>query len=190
MLIRAYTLNYTRCVYVGGLQMLRRHLIAQALAFTFTAGCFATSAVAQIPVIAPVPPSIGSARTAFYSFTGSPVNLGTANVKLAYEAVYQALQKNGHYQLVSLPNDADVFLELSVQERIGDVTGGSSFHTPGLQLRIVDRKTRAILWSLAEPISNGRKTALSKNVDAAANQLISNLDSLIHAQVPTGEPSK
>jgi hypothetical protein len=120
-----------------------------------------------------------------YSFTGSPVNLGSVNVKLAYEAVYRALRKNGHYQLVSIPSDAEIFLELSVQERNGDVTGGSSFNTPGLQLRLVDRKTQAILWSIAEPIANGRKSALAKNVDAAANQLIADLDSLIHAQVPT-----
>ena len=109
-------------------------------------------------------------------------------MKLAYDAVYRALRKNGHYQLVSVPSDAELFLELSVQERNGDVTGGSSFNTPGLQLRLVDRKTRAILWSLAEPISSGRKSALAKNLDAAANQLIDDLNSLIHAQVPTGEP--
>lgn len=74
-----------------------------------------------------------------------------------------------------------------MQERVGDVTGGSSFNTPGLQLRVVDRKTLAVLWSLAKPIANGRKSVLSKNVDTAADQLISDLNSLIHAQVPAGE---
>ena len=170
--------------------MICRRLIAFAIALLVFASCLTVGASAQVPESAPAPAPIGLAKTAFYSFTGAPMNLGTANVKLAYDAVYRALQKNGHYQLVGLPNDADIFLELSVQERIGDVTGGSSFNTPGLQLRIVDRKTRAILWSLAEPISNGRKSALTKNVDTAANQLIADLDSLIHAQVPTGEPIK
>ncbi len=170
--------------------MLRRHLIALILVFPFPASCFAVSPAAQVSESAPVPTTIRLATTAFYSFTGSPVTLGPANVKLAYDAVYRALQKNGHYQLVSLPNEADIFLELSVQERVGDVTGGSSFNTPGLQLRLVDRKTQAILWSLVEPIKNGGKSALAKNVDIAANQLVADLDSLIHAQVPTGQPLK
>jgi hypothetical protein len=155
------------------------------LAFLLPVSCFAASPGYQVSETVPVPAIIGLATTAFYSFTGSPVNLGSVNVKLAYEAVYRALRKNGHYQLVSIPSDAEIFLELSVQERNGDVTGGSSFNTPGLQLRLVDRKTQAILWSIAEPIANGRKSALAKNVDAAANQLIADLDSLIHAQVPT-----
>jgi hypothetical protein len=156
-------------------------------ALILPASCFAAYPAQQVLESAPVPASIGLATTAFYSFTGSPVNLGSANVKLAYEAVYRALRKNGHYRLVSVPNDADIFLELSVQERNGDVTGGSSINTPGLQLRLVDKKTQAVLWSLVEPISNGRKSALVKNVDAAANQLITDLDSLIRAQIPSGE---
>lgn len=167
--------------------MLRRHCIASALMLLLSSSGLAICSIAQAPESASVPAAIGLATTAFYSFTGSPVNLGSANVKLAYESVYRALRKNGHYRLVSSPSDAEIFLELSVQERNGDVTGGSSFNTPGLQLRLVDRKTQAILWSLAEPIANARKSALAKNVDAAANQLVNDLDSLIHGQVPTSE---
>ena len=168
--------------------MLKNVLSTLGLVVLLHVSCLAACPASQVSENAPVPATIGLATTAFYSFTGAPVNLGSANVKLAYDAVYRALRKNGHYQLVSVPSDAELFLELSVQERNGDVTGGSSFNTPGLQLRLVDRKTRAILWSLAEPISSGRKSALAKNLDAAANQLIDDLNSLIHAQVPTGEP--
>lgn len=170
--------------------MLRRQLTTSAFIFLTSASCLSLCSAAQGPESAPVPATIGLATTAFYSFTGSPVTLGSVNVKLAYDAVYRALRKNGHYQLVNSPSDAEIFLQLSVQERNGDVTGGSSFNTPGLQLRLVDRKTQAILWSLAEPISNGRKSALAKNLDAAANQLVNDLDSLIHAQVPTNESNK
>lgn len=89
----------------------------------------------------------------------------------------------GRYQLMAMPADADLILEISFIVVIGPTTiyqgNGTSSQEPEVRLVIFDPKTHVVLWAFTEPI---KQAALSinekKNFKLTLGKLVSDLKGL------------
>lgn len=130
-----------------------------------------------------IPSQILSAKTAFISYAGVDNPYFNSRVpKFAggdpygiYNQFYDAINRWGHYQLVSTPADADVILEVS------------AIYTPGLgspvlHLRILDPKTTVTLWAFYEDLNMS-----SQGWDKTLTQTMEDLELVA---TPTSPPSK
>ena len=135
---------------------------------------------ATVP-IAPVPPLLMSAKTAFISNAGADSGLFphpfSGDPDRAYNEFYADFVSWGRYQLVSSPAEADLVFELQLMAPNGpanaDKTKGASDPLPMLRLVIYDRATHYALWALTESIApaNLQKTH-DHNFDEAVSSLV------------------
>jgi hypothetical protein len=125
----------------------------------------AVEAGAQAPAppvsLAPVPPALLNAKTAFISNAGADSGLFphpfSGDPDRAYNEFYAGIQSWGRYQLVADPSEADVVFELRLMAPYGPSTpnkqNGASDPLPMFRLVIFDRKTHYVLWALTESIT-------------------------------------
>jgi hypothetical protein len=104
----------------------------------------------------------------------------------AYNQFYSDLERWGHYEIVSDPQQADLVFELQLTAPLGPAEAskqkGASDLWPMLRLVIFDRKTHYVLWALTESIepANLQKTH-DHNFDEALATLILDLKNLINS---------
>jgi hypothetical protein len=126
---------------------------------------FAAPGNAQTPPpavsLAPVPPALLNAKTAFLSNAGADSGLFphpfSGDPDRPYNQFYAAMQTWGHYQLVADPSEADIVFELQLIAPPGPTSGnkvnGASDPVPMFRLVIYDRKTHYVLLALTESIT-------------------------------------
>lgn len=155
----------------------------------------------QIPpgATGPVPAAIVSAKTIFISNGGSDAGLFpspfSGDQDRPYNQFYKALEKDGHYQLVSDPSQADLVLELRLLAPLGpsnpNKAQGAPDPEPQFRLEIYDRRTHYVLWTLTQTIQWAilQKTH-NRNFDDALTELVKAFESLGQAQpVPAAAPT-
>ena len=129
---------------------------------------------------APIPSQILNARKVFVSNAGA--NLYTLPAYIAshtgspnglYDEFYAATKNWGKYELASAPADADLVLEISLHAR--DYTRNYSAD-PQFELKVIDPKTRTVLWAFVEtvPAGSGREASRRKAWDVALEKLLNN----------------
>jgi hypothetical protein len=107
---------------------------------------------------APIPTGIATAKTVFLS---NVCELPYKSCAAVYNDLFTEISKQGKYQLVTSPADADLIFEISYTVR----RDGSDFDSY-LQLKIVDRATQVPLWTITEP-----DTETSSAIDAVVLDL-------------------
>jgi hypothetical protein len=149
-----------------------------------------TTLVAQDQTaVAPLPPALLNGKKVFLSNAGvdsglfpHPFSGGTDR---AYNQAYAALLKEGQYELVSDPGDADLVFELRLSAPYGPANAnkvkGASDPLPMFRLTIFDRKTHYVLWALTESIeeANLQKTH-DHNFDDALAALMGDLKTVMN----------
>src|SRR5580698_6985119 len=138
-------------------------LVSAALMFAALANAQTSPGGAPPPAatLAPVPPALLNAKTAFLSNAGADSGLFphpfSGDPDRPYNQFYAAMQTWGHYQLVADPSEADIVFELQLIAPPGPTSGnkvnGASDPVPMFRLVIYDRKTHYVLWALTESIT-------------------------------------
>lgn len=127
--------------------------------------------------IAPLPSQLRTAHTLFLANAGSTENVDSAN---AYYGVYLALAANNRYHLTETPAEAELSLEVSLDNQMSSVSNGNSYTDIVLRLVIRDIKTHSLIWTLFEPVvhyGSNQKT-LDKNLAAAVSRIVDDLNLL------------
>jgi hypothetical protein len=132
----------------------------------------------EVPA-APVPPQISSAKKVFISNLGTDSfytadhNWYSGGPNRAYNQFYEAMKTWGRYDLVSVPADADLVVEISCQD--------STAQGPTqLRLRIVDPKTQVALWGVTEHLeAAGMAKNREKNFNLAMTALLNDVKQLV-----------
>jgi hypothetical protein len=142
----------------------------------------------------PVPPAIGAARKIFVSNAGADSGLYpspfTGDTDRGYTQFFAALKATGQFDLVSDPSDADLVLELQLIAPNGPSSGskqnGASDPVPMFRLRLYDRKTHYILWTITESIEIALKQKThDRNFDQALHNILVDFQQLT-GRLPTG----
>jgi len=140
-----------------------------ALATLFATSCLHAQST-------PVPTQLGTAKTVFIANAGGPLNYLNEE---AYIDFYQALSAAKLFQIVALPANAELTMELSVTSHLSRTTLGTIPDAPFLQLAIRDVKTQSLLWSLTEPIgADTLATTSRKDIATAASDLVTDFKTL------------
>jgi len=142
----------------------------------------ATVALAQRPSLppGPIPPALAAAKRIFISNAGADSGLFpepfSGDTDRGYTQFFAALKTTGQFDLVADPSDADLVLELQLIAPNGPSSGnkqnGASDPVPMFRLKIYDRKTHYILWTLTESIE---VALLQKTHDRNFDQALSNI---------------
>ncbi len=125
---------------------------------------------------APVPTQIFTAKTAFISnSTGEDNDIGDNHYNggpdRAYNQFYRVMKSWGRYDLVSIPSEADLFLELHFIAPAGPVNASrGSTHRPQFRLAIRDPRTHAVLWTFTEYLGKEHGTH-DESFDQAMNKI-------------------
>ena len=135
--------------------------------------CFAADAAPA----APTPAQITTAKTAFISNAGEISQSGdlgySGGPTRAYDEFYAAMRSWNRYDLVPLPSQADLVLEIGfTKPRKSD---------PRFTLLILDPRTQTKLWTFSErvPQEIGLQKTRDKNFDRAMNTLVRHLQELV-----------
>lgn len=141
-----------------------------------------------------VPSQFATAHTVFLASAGAPGSGGHEKeiANIVYTSLYKALSATGRYQLAASPSNAELAMNISTQNRISDVTNGSSTDSAFLRLEIYDVKTHLLIWTIDEDIQVAfREKTFQHNVDATVAAIIDDLNTLANGNLPgdTG-PSK
>jgi len=146
------------------------------------------------PGPSPVPPAISAAKRIFVSNAGADSGLFpqpfSGDPDRGYQQFFAALKATGQFDLVPDPSDADLVLELQLIAPNGPSSGnkqnGASDPVPMFRLRIYDRKTHYILWTLTASIEVAllQKTH-DRNFDQALQSILFDFQRLT-GRLPTG----
>ena len=160
---------------LNGFRFALLQLVCIALLFAISTAAQQIPDAAAAP-IAPIPPAIYAAKTAFVSNAGADSGLFphpfSGDPDRAYNQFYAALQDWGRYNLVADPDAADLVLELRLFAPNGPTNAnkqkGASDPLPMFRLSVIDRKSHYTLWALTESIdpANLQKTH-DRNFDVA-----------------------
>jgi hypothetical protein len=190
---RALTVITEEWIEKGGISLKAMGLVLRALVCLFVCLVFltATVGVAQRTSLppGPIPPAIAAARRIFVSNAGADSGLFpepfSGDTDRGYTQFFAALKTAGQFDLVADPSDADLVLELQLIAPNGPSSGnkqnGASDPVPMFRLRIYDRKTHYILWTLTASIE---VALLQKTHDRNFDQALSNI--LLDFQQLTG----
>ena len=154
-----------------------------ALLFLAAAPCLPAQQAASQPS-APLPAALLSAQKVFIANGGAePVlardfsNAGLTNEP--YTSVYAALAGWGHWQIVASPAGADLVLVVSADATPDTYSKGVPSYDLDLTVRILDGKTRILLWTLRQPLEGAiRKATFQKNYATCVAGLITQLKQL------------
>ena len=135
-------------------------------------------------ISAPVPPLLQHGQKVFLSNAGAPAGLFphpfTGTQDRGYGYLYNALQKDGHFQLVESPADAEMIFELQLMAPLGSLAdakvAGTADPLPQFKLTVYDRPTHYVLWTISQTIDPAyvQKTH-DKNFDTALDLLLEQL---------------
>jgi hypothetical protein len=127
---------------------------------------------------APVPSPIAVAKKVFISNApGTILPAYFGGPDRTYNEFYAAMKGWGHYELVGVPSDADLILEISFNSSLSSVGGSStsgpiSYNYTELRLVILDARMHVPLWWFNEAVnpkvSFGHRP--EKAVDSAFSQ--------------------
>ena len=158
--------------------------LCAALFFAMQAGAQATPPAPPGLQLAPVPPALLNAKTAFISNAGADSGLFphpfSGDPDRPYNAFYASMQSWGRYQVVGDPSEADIVFELHLVAPNGPSSpnkqNGASDPLPMFRLTVFDRKTHYVLWTLTESINYAylQKTH-DNNFDLALNAITADL---------------
>jgi hypothetical protein len=145
----------------------------------------------QVPLAAPIPPAIQSAKRIFVSNAGADSGLFpspfSGDPNRGYNQLYAGLKAAGQCQLVNNPGQADLVLELQLTAPYGPTNAnkqnGASDPLPMFRLVIYDAKTHYVLWAITESINVAllQKTH-DRNFDDALTAILVDFEAL------TGKP--
>jgi hypothetical protein len=127
------------------------------------------------PEVAPVPSAIAAARKVFISNAGTddPSELFSGGPARCYNEFYRQIQALNRYELVSSPTDADIILEIRL------LAPTAYAMDPVLRLRILDPKTRIVLWAFYGRAQGANlKRTYDRNLDIAIEKIVSDLKSI------------
>ena len=139
---------------------------------------------------APLPAQIITAKKVFISNAGAQwdSHIWSGDSARPYNQFYAAIRDWGHYDIVSMPGDADLVLQISFAQPMEDIsvngssgsTSGSGIKAPQLRLALLDPKTDVLLWELTERLQFkvGLKKMRDKVFDGAMSDLVSDLKTL------------
>lgn len=125
----------------------------------------------EVPLVAPIPEEIATAKTIFISNLGA--DPGGVEILLdaikdpdaLYNRFYAAMKSWGHFQIVGRPADADLVIALNLVDH--------PTFAPRMNLVIFDEKSHFPLWTLSEPLQTAaRKATWQKNFSTCINSLI------------------
>lgn len=153
---------------------------------------------------APVPPQLASAHAIFISNGGGSnyFDSFTGGPDRAYNMLYADLQKEGRYQIVGSPAQADLILEIrAVAPAVGDVDNVG--YNPQLILSIHDPRTSAVLWTThSNVVAFGRQKNRDRQFDDCvavlvdkfaqaigqplSSQQLASIQSNTHPRMPSG----
>ncbi|MGA2434140.1 MAG: hypothetical protein ABSG25_02530 [Bryobacteraceae bacterium] len=135
-------------------------LCGLALGIAFAAiPLLASKQPSPTPTPDPVPVRIFTAKRVFIS------NAGVDNE--SYNRFYAAIKQWGKYELVSDPSDADLVFEIDF------ISGYIGYPSGHFGLKILDSKTRFILWTFVENVDyTARISNQSKNFYRALANLV------------------
>ncbi len=158
---------------------------------SFLATC---PALAQVTTTAaaPVPSIIASAQRVFISNAGSdsygsvsysPPDTYTGGPNRFYNQFYAAMKSWGRFTLTDSPTDAEVVYEVRFTSPVVNQTSqgiGDFIYDPQLNLRLLEPRTRVILWSLTEHIAPARTASgANKNFDSAVARMVARVKGLL-----------
>jgi hypothetical protein len=163
---------------------------------------FGTQQPKDVALPAPVPVSIATAKKVFIANAPGdnlPASLGGPS--RTYNEFYAAMKSWGRYELVPIPADADLILEIRFANPIEGVnvmstSGGGSTSSFLLKLVIVEPKTHVPLWWFTESFApkggfSHRKETLSSNFDRSIADLVDDVRKLAGAPaVVPNEPRR
>lgn len=136
-----------------------------------------TAAQAAAP---PVPEAILSAKTAFISNDMAASADLSGGPTRGYNQFYAGVKATGRYELVDDPSKADLILQIQAVPSDSIRAG-----LEGIRLRLYDRKTHFILWTLVRPVGAcALKKGCDKNFDIAIDGLIHDLMALNRQSPP------
>jgi hypothetical protein len=104
---------------------------------------------------APLPAQIVAAKRVFVSNGGADSHFKQLGLRRSYDQFYAGLKEWGYYDLVNSPADADVVLEISLQNQL-DKYGNNLEIVPVLRLAVLDPKSHTTLWVFTEELEAGR----------------------------------
>ena len=104
---------------------------------------------------APLPAQIITAKRVFVSNCGEDSHFKQLGLRRSYNEFYAGMKEWGHYELVSSAANADVVLQISLQNQL-DMYGNNLKIVPVLRLAILDPKSHTILWVFTEELEAGR----------------------------------
>jgi hypothetical protein len=148
----------------------------------------------QASPAAPVPAQIASARKVFIANAGADIDAQEVFKKAgepeqAYNHFYAAMQKWGHYELVSNPADADLVFEIRFAAPMY-MNGNLPTYQPQFGLNIVDVKTHFALWSLGEPVEGAfRKATWLRNFDRGLDALMDDVKKISGTSSGSADPA-
>lgn len=165
-----------------------RRLYLLSFALFITQATHAQQSTAVLDA-APVPPAIAAAKKVFISNAGedNPTpELFSGGVDRCYREFYHQIQALHRYELVSSPTDADIVLEINQTATPDyiDIRYGAAV----LRLRILDPKTRTVLWAFYErPKRASLKHNTDRNLGIAIQKLVSDLRA-VDSNMPEARP--
>lgn len=157
--------------------MNRNGLVFCSLVCTALLSASAVSAQKSAAPPAPIPSAILAAKKIFISNAASDNGMFpspfSGDPDRAYNQFYAALKAKGKYELVADPADADLVLELHLENTVNLVTMQRTVLVfPVFRLMVYDQKSHFLLWELTEWIdfANLQKTH-DRNFDQALTAL-------------------
>ena len=124
---------------------------------------------------APVPVQISTAKKIFISNAQGESTAMTAFPNQTYNEFYAAMKEWGRYELMAMPADADLILEISFIVVIGPTTiyqgNGTSPQEPEVRLVIFDPKHTWCYGPSPSPSSRRRLSTKKKEFQAYAGQV-------------------
>lgn len=138
---------------------------------------------------APIPVQIRTAKKIFIANAGDKTDLFpdifSGGPERPYVQFYSAMEKWGHYQIVSTPEAADLIFEVGIASpsaaEIAPTSGnlgpwnGAELHDVQLRVKILDPKSRISLWEMDSHVQNSFGMNLKKTRDKEFNTAMSNL---------------
>ena len=145
----------------------------------------------SVPAVpsAPVPEQIRRAKKIFIANAGDKTNLFpdvfSGGPDRPYVDFYSAMEKWGHYQIVSTPEQADLIFSVGIASpsaaEIAPTSGnlgpwnGAELHDVQLRLRILDPKSRISIWELDSHVNTPWGVDLKKTRDQSFDTAMNNL---------------
>lgn len=160
-------------------------MLRATLAIILTTGSALSAQQAnQSPIItAPLPSQVLTGKKVFISNVPGMLFLTPRTAEddpyRPYNQFYASMKNWGYYELVSVPADADLILEINLADRptLGDAVHlASSLRLAYLDLTVRDPKTQVILWWFSERVQGANRSATGdKNYNQAITNLVNDL---------------